>query len=262
MKTVKRGSRGDDVKLLQRLLCTNPDGIFGSQTEKAVKTWQSANGLIADGIVGPKSWDKLIVQFSVSPVVEYSPLVGPISQLRGRRIKYIVVHYTAGSKSSPGCANAVKSVFETRNASADFAVDDRDIVQFNPDIANNYTWAVGDTKNTASGGASLYGICTNRNSVSIEMCSTLLYGWSAKYANHEGWVFTDKTVENARKIVKILMQRYNIPLQNVVRHYDVTGKLCPGIVGWNKGKIYNNLGTPSINWNNEKCWLDFKNSLR
>lgn len=261
MNTVKKGSRGDDVKLLQRLLLLTPDGIFGSVTELMVKIWQRDNGLAADGVVGSKSWKRLIDTYAVSPLVIYDPLVVHISQQRNRNIKYIVLHYTAGSKSSPGSAKAVKSVFKTHNASADFAVDDRDIIQFNPDIRNNYTWAVGDPKNTSSGGASLNGICTNRNSVSVEMCSTLLNGWSARYPNHEGWVVTDKTIDNARCIVKILMRVFNVPVQNVVRHYDVTGKLCPGIVGWNNAKIYDNLGHATSRQNDDHVWQSFKKSL-
>ena len=34
--------------------------------------------------------------------------------------------------------------------------------------------------------------------------------------------------------MKYLMQMYNIPAGNVIRHYDVSGKLCPGIIGWNE----------------------------
>lgn len=261
MNTIKKGSRGDDVKLLQRLLNLTPDGIFGSQTELAVKIWQKDNGLVADGVVGPRSWRKIVDTYAISPLVTYNPLVVHISPLRNRTIKYIALHYTAGTKSSPGSANAIKAVFNARNASADFAVDDRDIIQFNPDLRNNYTWAVGDPKNTSSGGASLYGICTNRNSVSVEMCSTMLSGWSARYPNHEGWIVTDKTIDNARRIVKILMQEYNIPVQNVVRHYDVSGKLCPGIVGWNQAKIYNNLGRATTRQSDDHVWQSFKKSL-
>lgn len=261
MNTVKKGSRGDDVKLLQRLLNVKDDGIFGSQTETLVKSWQKDNGLVADGVVGLRSWQRIIDIYAVSPLVVYNPLVVHISQLRGRQIKYIVLHYTAGSKSSPGCANAVRSVFVGRNVSADFAVDDRDIVQFNPDIRNNYTWAVGDPLNRASGGGSYNGICTNRNSISIEMCSTLFSGWSARYANHEGWCLTERTVKNAQVLVKILMRLYGITAGHVIRHYDVTGKLCPGVVGWNRAMIYDNLGKPTSRHNSETEWLNFKKSL-
>jgi len=32
------------------------DGVFGDQTERAVKEWQNTNGLTVDGIVGPATW--------------------------------------------------------------------------------------------------------------------------------------------------------------------------------------------------------------
>lgn len=59
MKTIKSGSRGDDVKTLQRLLNLIPDGIFGKLTDEAVRQFQHENGLVEDGIVGPKTWEKL-----------------------------------------------------------------------------------------------------------------------------------------------------------------------------------------------------------
>lgn len=58
MVTVKKGSSGDAVKQLQEWLnqlgydCGRPDGIFGTQTELAVKKFQVNHGLKADGIVG------------------------------------------------------------------------------------------------------------------------------------------------------------------------------------------------------------------
>lgn len=59
MTTIKNGSRGDDVKLLQQKLNLEIDGIFGSLTEEAVKEFQKNNGLTVDGVVGPKTWQKL-----------------------------------------------------------------------------------------------------------------------------------------------------------------------------------------------------------
>ena len=62
---VYRGSRGDAVRRLQELLnkkgfdCGAADGIFGSKTYAAVVAFQKANGLSADGIVGPLTWGKL-----------------------------------------------------------------------------------------------------------------------------------------------------------------------------------------------------------
>ena len=59
MTTIKEGSRGEEVKTLQRLLNVAVDGIFGPNTEEAVVAFQKAAGLKVDGIVGPKTWDAL-----------------------------------------------------------------------------------------------------------------------------------------------------------------------------------------------------------
>lgn len=56
---LKVGSKGDDVKKLQQKLGLEADGSFGPVTEKAVKTWQTANGLKADGVVGDGTWAKM-----------------------------------------------------------------------------------------------------------------------------------------------------------------------------------------------------------
>lgn len=59
---LKRGSKNGSVMVLQEFLnsqgydCGTPDGIFGSKTERAVKAFQKANRLVADGIVGSKTW--------------------------------------------------------------------------------------------------------------------------------------------------------------------------------------------------------------
>ena len=46
----------NNKKILQEFLGITTDGDFGPGTEKAVKTWQTNNGLLSDGIVGPKTW--------------------------------------------------------------------------------------------------------------------------------------------------------------------------------------------------------------
>lgn len=62
--TLKKGTSGTDVKILQCLLnCDGAnltvDGIFGSGTDAAVKTFQRSKNLTADGIVGAKTWEAL-----------------------------------------------------------------------------------------------------------------------------------------------------------------------------------------------------------
>lgn len=64
---VKSGSNGHPVKTLQYLLREHGhgvvvDGVFGPQTETAVKAFQASRGLAADGIVGPITWAALVVQ--------------------------------------------------------------------------------------------------------------------------------------------------------------------------------------------------------
>jgi len=69
--TVRRGSRGDAVRAVQdqfqfRNQSGDPskglrvDGIFGPDTERSVRAFQSAVDLAADGIVGPRTWNQLI----------------------------------------------------------------------------------------------------------------------------------------------------------------------------------------------------------
>ena len=59
MTLYKKGSKGEIVKQIQKLLHVYPDGIFGPITEEAVKDFQKANGLTVDGIVGPATLLKL-----------------------------------------------------------------------------------------------------------------------------------------------------------------------------------------------------------
>ena len=57
---LKVGSTGNKVKELQKLLSLTVDGVFGINTLKSVKAFQSKNGLISDGIVGSKTWDVIL----------------------------------------------------------------------------------------------------------------------------------------------------------------------------------------------------------
>lgn len=259
MKTIKKGSKGDEVKTLQKLLGVTVDGDFGPKTDEAVRHFQRMHDLVADGIVGAMTWAALGVTDSkcVDPSVVYLPLSVHVSKLPGRTIKYLAIHFTAGSSSAAGRARSIKHVFEQRQASADFAVDDAEMVQFNPDLRNYYCWAVGDKK-AAKVNCPLAG---NRNTISIEICSTLAKGASVEKANHDGWSYTEAALNNAVKLAKILMRKFNIPIERVVRHYDISGKLCPGIVGWNDGRLYTMDGKATSHYNNSEKWLAFKKRL-
>lgn len=70
METIKKGTtQTESVLTLQRFLQAlgypiAVDGGFGPKTEAIVKQFQAENGLVVDGIVGPKGWQKL---FSLKP---------------------------------------------------------------------------------------------------------------------------------------------------------------------------------------------------
>lgn len=256
MRTLRKGDRGEEVKYLQRALhLYAEDGIFGVKTEEALKAWQTKHGLSGDGICGPKTW-ALIGVPSIN--ITGAHIHTHISYSANRPIKYIAIHYTAGSTSRAGAARGARNVFLSRRASADFVVDDAEIVQITPDVENYYCWGVGDDKKTSSGGGQLYGIATNKNTVSVEICSCLTRGCSPAYANHKGWYFTDASLENALKLIRYLMKKYGVPKTNVVRHYDVSGKLCPGVEGWNDGAMYSSVdGKPTGAKNNSQKWREF-----
>ena len=57
---LRKGSRGEGVKMMQEALGIGADGVFGPGTERALKAWQSSNNLVADGIAGPKTLEKLL----------------------------------------------------------------------------------------------------------------------------------------------------------------------------------------------------------
>ena len=266
---LKLGSKGEDVKTLQRLLertvggVGEIDGVFGPKTDAAVRAFQSLKGLEVDGIVGNKTMAAFDASDITATVVKtnskcvdesviYEPLKYCITRTPNRAIKYLAIHYTAGGSSAPGRAKSMKAGWEKRKrASADFGVDDATMVQFNPDLRNYKCWSVGDRKNPYSGGGQLYGKATNANTISIEICSNLKPDFDASKVNHEGWYFTEASLNNAVKLAKILMKKFNIPLERVVRHYDISGKVCPGVIGWNNASK-----------NNSKQWLAFKERLK
>ena len=60
LRTIRQPNKGEEVKVLQRLLHLKEDGIFGPQTTEAVKEYQAWQGLTPDGVVGPKTWEALL----------------------------------------------------------------------------------------------------------------------------------------------------------------------------------------------------------
>jgi len=123
--------------------------------------------------------------------------------------KYIVIHYTGNNgDTAEGNANYFHSI--NRNASANYFVDEKEIYQVVPD--NCVAWHCGaKTYKHPS--------CRNNNSIGIELCS--------RKDEKGNYYFKKETINNSIKLAVQLMHDYNIPIENVIRHFDVTGKLCP-----------------------------------
>ena len=131
----------------------------------------------------------------------------------GNSIKYIVMHYTANDGDTDE-GNAHYFQGAGRRASAHYFVDEDSVTQSVRD--NDAAWHCGGALESSH--HPLRGICMNRNSLGVEMCSDIVGG---KYT------ITPQTVDRAVELVKYLMAKYGIDVDHVVRHYDVTGKLCP-----------------------------------
>ena len=148
---------------------------------------------------------------------------------RGRHtaIKYLVLHYTANNGDT-ALSNCKYFSGANRNASAHYFVDEKGVYRSVRDM--NVAWHCG----SLNGYKHKY--CRNTNSIGIEMCSR-------KDKNGKFYI-KEETIANAIELTKYLMEKYDIPVENVIRHYDVTGKICP---------------RPFVE--DEKLWLDFKDRL-
>lgn len=150
------------------------------------------------------------------------------------KIKYIVIHYT-GNDGDHDEGNSEYFRGTVVKASAHYFVDDDSITQTVPD--NYIAWSVGGRKwkdCDKTGGGKFHGIVNNTNSLNIEMCDT----------QKDGRIMaTETTMRNAADLCKKLMKQYNIDINHVVRHFDVTGKHCPAY------------------FMDEQAWIGFKNRL-
>ena len=86
-RTLRKGAQGEDVKTLQVFLVSwgfdpgKPDGIFGKNTEAALKAFQKAQGLTVDGVCGPATWTAIS-----QPVETYTVRIEGATYQQYRRI--------------------------------------------------------------------------------------------------------------------------------------------------------------------------------
>ena len=144
--------------------------------------------------------------------------------MKNKQNKYIVIHYVGAVSSAKANADYFYSV--NRKASAHYFVDENEIYQVVKE--SDSSWHCGTT-------GKYYSNCRNSNSIGIEMCC---------FNNNGTLDISEKVINNTIELTKQLMSKYNIPIENVIRHYDVTHKCCP---------------TPFVN--NPNRWNDFKSRL-
>ena len=148
---------------------------------------------------------------------------------RGRinPIEYIVIHYTANDGDTAKNNADYFANNANLSASANYFVDEITEWQSVKDNDTAYHCGAKTYKHKA---------CRNHNSIGIELCS--------RRDGNGNYYFKDETIKRAAALTKELMKKYNIPIENVIRHYDVTGKICPA---------------PMVN--NEKLWKEFLSML-
>jgi len=84
---LKKGDNNEQVKQLQVKLQLDPVGNFGPKTEEAVKLWQSAHGLTADGIVGDKTWAMIMGEEEHPQVQQQAVAVANSTGLKLQNLK-------------------------------------------------------------------------------------------------------------------------------------------------------------------------------
>ena len=130
--------------------------------------------------------------------------------------KFIVIHYVGATGDAK--ANAIygtKIHYDAKGnriyTSAHYFVGFKGDIWQSVDVGN-VAWHCGAQRYT-------HGSCRNTNSIGIEMCCK---------KNTDGtWRFTNETIDSTVLLTATLMLQYDIPISNVIRHNDVTGKICP-----------------------------------
>lgn len=152
--------------------------------------------------------------------------------------KFLIFHFVGAEGQAQGNADYFKNVY--RGASAHYFVDPKRIIQVVED--DTPAWHVGDASRTSGGtfnGYNGYG-ATNNNSIGIELCQDVTTGSDVWH-----WDFHPETLKKATWLITLLQEKYDIPDSRVIRHFDVSTKICPG------------------NWqyNNWAKWHKFKSQL-
>lgn len=198
MTTLKKGSRGADVKTLQQKLNLCTDGIFGNLTEEAVKEFQKAHGLTADGIVGAKTWAALGVTSTSTP--------------NKRNIREIIVHCSATPEHEDYTVSQIRQMHLARGFS---------------DIGYHYVIYRDGTVNPGRSEAISGAHCTGHNSISIGVC----YIGGCPPRTVKDWAKQAKdtrTMAQKLALAQLLRElKTKYPGAKIYGHRDFANKGCP-----------------------------------
>lgn len=149
------------------------------------------------------------------------------------QISYIVVHYVGALGDAKANTDYYKST--DVGASADFWVGFAGDIWQGNDYRNYYSWHCGGGLQSSSGHR-FFGKCKNANSVGVEMC-VRKKSKKTMDATDKDWYFESATVESAAQLVAYLMKELDVDIDHVIRHYDVTGKICPNPFVYDTGAV-------------------------
>src|SRR3954451_15509237 len=153
---LRAGSSGPDVMRVQTALGQTPDGLFGSRTDAAVRVFQSRNGLLVDGIVGPQTWRVLFGPHGAAydaATPKYQFKIQRASRVEEARVRPALAGHGPVAKivllSAPGASETpavVKS--PRRHASAPHAAPTRPAPHTTPAVDHSPTPATPHTVST------------------------------------------------------------------------------------------------------------------
>lgn len=194
MQTLRIGSRGNDVKILQRALNLYEDGIFGKLTLERVKEYQKSVGLYPDGIVGDKTWEKLLngkSQISVSK----------------RKITEIIVHCTATQEGKHFTVSDITRWHKQRGFST---------------IGYHYVIYLDGTRHLGRNVNISGAHCENHNSHSIGVC------YVGGLASDGKTPKDTRTQAQKTALLALLRELRRIyPMARIYGHRDFANKACP-----------------------------------
>jgi N-acetylmuramoyl-L-alanine amidase len=199
MQTIKLGSKGNDVKTLQIALNLIPDGVFGKITHEVVVQTQRKHGLVADGVVGPKTW---------------AVILSELLYKSKRNIDYIIIHCSDTPEGRNDTINDIRRWHTTPKPKGNGWSD----------IGYNYVIHLDGSIHMGRDINKVGAHCEGYNANSIGIC--YIGGKTADMKQNKD----TRTPQQKEALLKLLKElRVIYPKAKIVGHRDLDkkGKTCP-----------------------------------